>query len=112
MKEIERVLRPGGKALFLEHGRSPTHDWINLHLDGSLFKHLLKFGWFVVQTIDSVIIFQCVLMYSIYLDSYWNRDIPKIISQSNLIVEEQDMYHFGTGYFMVTKKPEIGEQKL
>lgn len=61
----------GGKILLLEHGRG-YYDWLNRYLDDSAPRHADRFG------------------------CWWNRDLEKILKESELEVVRVKRYHFGT----------------
>jgi methyltransferase OMS1 len=77
LKELERVCKPDGKILMLEHGRSKTFDWITKYLDKNAERHAKNWG--------------CV----------WNRDLDRIVEESGLQLERIHTWHFGTTYYMV-----------
>ena len=77
LKEMERVCKPNGKILLLEHGRSKTWHWITNHLDQNAERHAQNWG--------------CV----------WNRDLDRMIQQSGLELDTLHTWHFGTTYYMV-----------
>ncbi len=79
LKELQRVCRPNGKILLLEHGRSKSYEGLSGYLDKHAERHAKNWG--------------CV----------WNRDIDKIVQEAGLIREKLDTWHFGTTYYIVCK---------
>lgn len=77
--ELQRVCRPGGKILLLEHGTTKKYDGLSNYLDKNAERHAKNWG--------------CV----------WNRDIEKLVKDSGLEVEKLDTWHFGTTYYVVCK---------
>ena len=73
LKEMQRVCKPGGKILLLEHGRS-YYDWLNNILDSNAIRHARRWG------------------------CYWNRDISQLIVDSKLKLKDFSRWHFGTTY--------------
>lgn len=71
LAEMNRVLRPGGQLLLLEHGRG-AKGWLNDHLDRWAPRHAAKWG------------------------CWWNRDVRKAIRLSGAGVVYQEERHFGT----------------
>lgn len=63
--------REGGRLLLLEHGRG-YYGWLNKYLDDSAPRRADKYG------------------------CWWNRDIEKILAESELEVVKVKRYHFGT----------------
>lgn len=79
LKQIQRVCKPDGKILLLEHGRSNSYQGISNYLDKQADTHAKNWG--------------CV----------WNRDIEQIIRDSGLHIEILHHFHFGTTYYMVCR---------
>lgn len=79
LQEIQRICKPNGKILLLEHGRSQTWTGINNFLDDNKERHAMNWG--------------CV----------WNRDIEAIIRQSGLEIESIWKWHFGTTYYVICR---------
>ncbi|OQR99011.1 hypothetical protein ACHHYP_07494 [Achlya hypogyna] len=78
LAEMQRVCKPGGKILLLEHGRS-HYDWLSYVLDKFAAKHAERWG--------------CL----------WNRDILQIVADAGLEVETVHRFHFGTTYYIVAR---------
>lgn len=59
LREMARVVRPGGKVLLLQHGRGSGwfERWVNERLDGGAAAHAAKWG------------------------CWWNRDILDLVGQ-------------------------------
>merc|ERR1712087_283762 len=79
LKELQRVCKPDGTILLLEHGRSKSYSGLTGYLDKHAERHAKNWG--------------CV----------WNRDIDKIVKDSGIKLEKLDNWHFGTTYYMVCK---------
>lgn len=79
LKELQRVCKPNGKILLLEHGRSKTWKTITNYLDKNAVRHAANWG------------------------SVYNRDLDQIIEDSGLDVENKLNFHFGTTYYLVCK---------
>lgn len=79
LKELQRVCKPDGKILLLEHGRSKKYEGLTNYLDKNAERHASNWG--------------CV----------WNRDLDQIIDDAGLVVEKLDTWHFGTTYYVVTR---------
>ncbi|KAL7542347.1 hypothetical protein ACHAXR_012536 [Thalassiosira sp. AJA248-18] len=77
LKELQRVCKPNGKILLLEHGRSKSYLGLSDYLDKHAERHAKNWG--------------CV----------WNRDIDKIVESSGLKLEKLNNWHFGTTYYIV-----------
>jgi len=86
LQQMERVCKPNGKILLLEHGRSKTWQWISEYLDKTAERHAKNWG--------------CV----------YNRDLDQIIEDSGLQLEILHTWHFGTTYYMVCR-PNKGKQR-
>ena len=68
---FQRVCRPGGTILLLEHGRSGYFSWLNDVLDKSAPDHAAKWG------------------------CWWNKDIPALLEASGLQLLSYHTWHFG-----------------
>ena len=79
LKELQRVCKPNGKILLLEHGRSKSYTGLSDYLDKHAERHAKNWG--------------CV----------WNRDIDEIVESSGLELEILNNWHFGTTYYIVCK---------
>ncbi|KAK1743807.1 methyltransferase [Skeletonema marinoi] len=79
LKELQRVCKPDGKILLLEHGRTKAYTGLSSYLDKHAERHAKNWG--------------CV----------WNRDIDKIVESSGLTLEKLHNFHFGTTYYIVAK---------
>ena len=90
LKEMQRVCKPGGKVLLLEHGRSSWLDWLSSKLDDSADAHRAKWG--------------CT----------WNKPIAEYLVQSGLQLDTNTTWHFGTTYYVVARpapaRPEPHEE--
>jgi len=90
LKELQRICKPDGKILLLEHGRTKKWQGLSNYLDKHSETHAKNWG--------------CV----------WNRDIDLMLDDAGLKVEKIDTWHFGTTYYAVcrpgeTKQREDGE---
>lgn len=79
LKELQRVCKPDGKILLLEHGRSKSWNGLSGYLDKHAERHAKNWG--------------CV----------WNRDIDDIVRLSGLSLDKVDTWHFGTTYYIVSR---------
>lgn len=75
----ELVARPHGRILLLEHGRSPSHAWLNKLLDDLALAHADRHG------------------------CWWNRDLDATVRKSGLEIVEAQRFHFGTTAMFVLK---------
>ena len=75
LREMQRVCRPGGRVLLIEHGRG-SYDWINSVLDDGAVAHAANWG--------------CI----------WNRDIESVVRSAGLEVRSVSRFHFGTTYLI------------
>ncbi|RHY08265.1 hypothetical protein DYB26_004740 [Aphanomyces astaci] len=78
LEEMQRVCKPNGRILLLEHGKS-SYSWLTYVLDKFALKHAERWGCF------------------------WNRDILKIVADAGLEVESSYRFHFGTTYYIVAR---------
>ncbi len=78
LRNLARLVKPDGKILLLEHGRS-YYDVVNNVLDRTAVKHAEQHG--------------CL----------WNRDIESIIRESGLRVERCQRIGLGTHYYYVLR---------
>ncbi|KAI7829381.1 S-adenosyl-L-methionine-dependent methyltransferase [Gamsiella multidivaricata] len=78
LKEMKRVLRPGGKLLLLEHGNSSWGFMKDMQAK-QLDRHVHKYG------------------------CYWNREIEEIVQEAGLEVVEEERSQLGTVYFIVAR---------
>eukprot|EP00048_Salpingoeca_helianthica_P025165 m.38197 g.38197 ORF g.38197 m.38197 type:complete len:325 (+) comp9941_c0_seq2:14-988(+) len=78
LREIQRVCRPDGVILLLEHGRS-DYNWMTRLLDANADKHAATWG------------------------CWWNRDIRAAIATADLVVETLYTWHFGTTYYIIAR---------
>lgn len=81
LREMQRVCRPGGRVLLLEHGKA-SYDWLNDIIDGSAPEHARKWG------------------------CWYNRDIEALVEKSGLTIEKSWRVHFGTTYVIVARPGE------
>ena len=77
-QEMARAVRPNGKILLLEHGRS-TWAMINRVLDSNADAHACKWG------------------------CHWNRDMSALVRDAGLEIDSISRWHFGTTYLIVAK---------
>lgn len=85
LTEMWRAVAPGGVLCLLEHGRSPTWDWLNGRLDAAAPAHAHKWG------------------------CWYNRDLQRAIEafaeHSAATVQHHSTWHFGTTQVWVLRKP-------
>ena len=79
LAEMQRVCKPSGQLLLLEHGRG-SYAWLNEQIDAGADEHARKWG------------------------CYFNKDIDALVQRAGLRQLEISRFHFGTTY-MITAKP-------
>ncbi|KAK9446574.1 S-adenosyl-L-methionine-dependent methyltransferase [Limtongia smithiae] len=77
---MQKLLRPGGRILLLEHGRG-TWDFINRILDKNAAPRAEVFG------------------------CRWNLDIGEIVAKSGLVVDKEERSHLGTTWTVFAHRP-------
>ena len=85
LKEMQRVCKKNGQILLLEHGKS-HYDWLNNILDSNVVRHAERWG--------------CI----------WNRDINKLIEDSQMEIKDVTRWHFGTTYVIKGKPSGIWKE--
>lgn len=81
LKNMTQLLKPGGRIVLLEHGRS-TWDMINNHLDFRSEKRMKTWA------------------------CRWNLDIGELIDDAGLDITYEKRVHMGTTWMVVCKRPE------
>jgi methyltransferase OMS1 len=76
LENFRQLLKPGGRIVLLEHGRS-TYQSINDRMDRTAEQRAQEWG------------------------CRWNLDIDNIVRKSGLKIIDQTRYHFGTTYYYV-----------
>ena len=79
LAEMQRVCKPDGQLLLLEHGRS-HYEWLNNMLDANADEHARKWG------------------------CYWQKPIEDLVRKAGLRELDISRFHFGTTY-LITAKP-------
>ncbi|SCU91442.1 LAME_0E12530g1_1 [Lachancea meyersii CBS 8951] len=79
LRNFEKLLKPGGRIVLLEHGRG-TYSFINKILDDRAEKRLETWG------------------------CRWNLDLGEILDDSGLEVVEENRTHLGTTWCIVAKR--------
>ncbi|KAF0977853.1 hypothetical protein FDP41_003175 [Naegleria fowleri] len=77
---MNRVTKPGGKILLLEHGKSNKYQWLTNYLDAWSIERAKKWG------------------------CWWNRDIESIVKESGLHVVKKEVHQLGTCYYYIAQK--------
>lgn len=80
LREMQQMVKPDGRILLLEHGRSKTWGFVTRHLDQYADQHASNWG--------------CV----------WNRDLDAILEQAGLEVDYKQLWHFGTTYYLICRR--------
>lgn len=81
LKNMSSLLKPGGRIVLLEHGRS-TWDFINNHLDFRSDKRMKTWA------------------------CRWNLDIGELIDEAGLDITYEKRVHLGTTWMLICKRPE------
>jgi methyltransferase OMS1, mitochondrial len=81
LRELARALKPGGRVLLLEHGRSGRWAWLDARLDAGAAAHARAWG--------------CA----------HNRDIPGIVRGAGLEIVSSSTWHFGTTHVIEARLP-------
>lgn len=79
LKELQRVCKPSGKILLLEHGRTHEYEGLSKYLDKNAERHAKNWG--------------CV----------WNRDLDDIMAKASIRIESLTKWHFGTTYYVICR---------
>ncbi|SCU79679.1 LADA_0B02454g1_1 [Lachancea dasiensis] len=79
LQNFEKLLKPGGRIVLLEHGRG-TYDFVNKILDDRAEKRLETWG------------------------CRWNLDLGEILDDSGLEIVEENRTHLGTTWCIVAKR--------
>lgn len=81
LKNMSSLLKPGGRMVLLEHGRS-TWDFINNHLDFRSEKRMKTWA------------------------CRWNLDIGELIDDAGLDITYEKRVHLGSTWLLICKRPE------
>ncbi|RPA83673.1 S-adenosyl-L-methionine-dependent methyltransferase [Ascobolus immersus RN42] len=86
LRWLGTIVKPGGRIVLIEHGRSDTMEWLNGWIDKMAGGHAERWGcWF-------------------------NRDVVGLVEQSGLKVRKVRRLHFGTTVWVEAEPPveEVG----
>ncbi|CUM62939.1 uncharacterized protein PRCAT00000499001 [Priceomyces carsonii] len=81
LESMSQLLKPGGRIVLLEHGRS-TYDFINNHLDFRSEKRMKTWA------------------------CRWNLDIGELIDEAGLDITYEKRVHLGTTWLLICKRPQ------
>lgn len=81
LQNMSKLLRPGGRIVLLEHGRS-NWDFINNHLDFRSDKRMKTWA------------------------CRWNLDIGELIDDAGLDITYEKRVHLGSTWLLICKRPE------
>jgi methyltransferase OMS1 len=76
LKEMQKVCKPTGQILLLEHGASDSR-WLRIYMDRKAHSHATSWACF------------------------FNRDIESLVEQAGLHIVHKEKRHFGTTHFII-----------
>jgi methyltransferase OMS1 len=88
LRQMQRIVKPTGLILLLEHGRS-KYPWVNWFLDYYSDKHEINTH-----------------------GCQWNMPIADFVKESKLQVKEMRNMHYGTTYYVVAFPEVLPESKM